>query len=278
MANMQRTLDLHYDKLVIGADLSALSYAYVHKIPIVYLRKLYPHQYCILGNFDYEIDLYKKLMFILSVSNHNPFSESISAIRLEENNRLKIITKNNLIVNLTFNYLIISDDYHISGLPVSIEATNNNNCVVDWFNIACGAIHNVDKIETKDEFCNNIIFYLSKRSIYTNKDKKDCVAVSNITTENLNSFDYSHLIVSFKVKKEMKDIGLRGKWDKTNNKFKPVKLVFTKREVHNLWKNLYKDLPENISILTDNHKDILSNLSKEDKYISFLMEKYGISI
>ena len=41
---MERTLDLTYDKLIIGADLSALCYSYVNSTPIIYLRHLKPYK------------------------------------------------------------------------------------------------------------------------------------------------------------------------------------------------------------------------------------------
>jgi len=275
---MQRTLELHYDKLVIGADLSALSFAYINKIPILYIRKLIPHEYCILENTEKRIDLYGKLFFLLSIANYNPFADLLQTIRIEDHKTLKLITKNNLIIKVTFNSLIISDDYEVSGLPPVKETTTKDSCVVDWFNIACGAVHDIDQISTNDDLARTIKFYISKRCLYKNKTKKDCLTISKINSDLVDSFDYSPLIVSFKTKKEMKEKGLRGKWDKTNNKFKPIKLVSTKREVHHLWKNLYDGLPENISILIDDYEKILNEQQVTNEHVDFLKKQYAINI
>ena len=35
---MQRTLDLSYDEIIIGADLSALCYSYINNVPLIYLK------------------------------------------------------------------------------------------------------------------------------------------------------------------------------------------------------------------------------------------------
>jgi hypothetical protein len=274
MANMQRTLDLHYDKLVIGADLSALSYAYTNKIPIIYLRKVEPFKYNINNNFEKEIKLYQDLLFALSISKYLPFGNLLESIRLEGDKSLKLVTNNLLVANVSFEELIISDDYKISGLYHTDKKTSNLNYVLDWFEANRGCSHDLDFINGQDEFVKKIFFYVTNRIRY-NKTKRDCVSISIIEDENLDLFEYSQTSVGFKTAKMMKDAGIRGKWDKTNNKFKSIKLTSQKRQIFPIGKNLYENT-QNIKFLYDHHETILKLDKKEDSYLNLIEEKYGI--
>jgi hypothetical protein len=272
---MQRTLDLHYDKLIIGADLSALSFAYINKIPIIYLRKLYPYKYNINYDYEKELKLYQDLLFILSITKYVPFGELVESIRIEDDNKLKVITKGVFSINVTFNKLIISDDYKISGLPPPTSKTNTKNYVLDWFEANRGCVHALEDITSNDEFVKKTFFYISDRMMFNNI-KKDCVSTSIIDDKDLDFFEFSQTSAGFKTAKMMKDAGIRGKWDKTNDKFKSIKLTSIKREVYPLGKNIYEETPATISFLYQNHEDILKQDKKQDKTINLIEEKYGI--
>jgi hypothetical protein len=272
---MQRTLDLHYDKLIIGADLSALCFSYIHKIPLIYLRKDQPYKYNLSNDYEEQKKVYEDLLFLLSITNYVPFSNLVKAIRIQDNNNLKIISKNNLVCNISFNKLYISDDYEITGLPTVISKTTKQNCVIDWFDAVRGCTHDLEIIKNDNDYVKFIHFYITSRILF-NKSKRDCLSVSVIDDENLNLFEYSQTSIGFETVRLMKNAGIKGKWDKTNNKHKSLKLVSRKREIHPLGKNIYQDLPSNISMLYSSYEEILKQPRTQDEYLEMVAEKYGI--
>ena len=273
----QRTLELEYDKLVIGSDLSALSYCYVNKCPAIFLRNCRPYKYNEKENWTEEMSLWDDLAFVLSITKYLPFGDMIESLRLENENLLKAVTKNGLVASIKFNNLVISDDYGLEGLPPSVGKTNTNNWVIDWFDVNIGSIHPHDFIvDDNEQFVKKIYFYISKRT-FKNSTKKDLVSVSKIKDEHLSTFDYSETMARFKVLKMMNNVGIKGNWDKTNQRYVKPRIYCTKRDVYALGKNVYNNLPNNISILYDEYQKILSEKQIDDKYFEFIKKQYAIT-
>ena len=167
----------------------------------------------------------------------------------------------------------------VEGLPPSISKTNNENWVIDWFDVNVGSIHPLQFIvdnDPEEQFVKKIYFYISKR-MYKNLTKKDLVSVSKISDSDLFSFDYSETMVRFKTVKMMQAAGIKGKWDKTSKYFIKPKLYSTRRDVYSLGKNIYEEMPKNINILYDSYEKILSMPHKEDEYFNFIKKQYGIT-
>lgn len=272
----QRTLDLEYDKLVIGSDLSAFSYCYINKCPAIFLRNCRPYQYNEKQNWTEEMSLWDDLAFSLSITKYLPFSDMIIALRLENENLLKAVTKNGLVLSIKFSNLIITDDYMLEGLPPSIGKTNTDNWVIDWFDVNIGSIHPHDFIiDDNEQFVKKIYFYISKRT-FKNSTKKDLVSVSKIKEEDLNTFDYSETMARFKILKMMDSAGIKGNWDKTNQRYVKPRIYSTKRDIYPLGKNIYNNLPDNIAILYDEYEKILSEKQLDDEYFEFIKKQYAI--
>ncbi len=230
---MQRTLDLHYDKLIIGADLSALSFAIENNCSILFIDLKRPHQ------FNDKLEQYNNLLFKLASKDLIPFSNLVHSIRLEDNN-LKVVTKNNLVATVTYNNLIISDDYKIEGLPIIIGKTNTSNLVIDYIDIISGNNNDIKDINTEE---GKLIFYIS------NTNGLDLVYISYIDDKDLESFEYSEAASRLKCLKIMKENGFKGRYDKTNDHYKPVLIRSQNRTIYPLGKNIYTDLPQNVEIL-----------------------------
>ena len=81
---IQRTLELHYDQLVIGSDLSALSYCYINKCPAVYLTVDKPEKYGPSANWEEDMALWCDLAYLLSSDKYVPFSDKIVSLRIEK--------------------------------------------------------------------------------------------------------------------------------------------------------------------------------------------------
>jgi hypothetical protein len=271
---IQRTLELQYDQLVIGSDLSALSYCYINKCPAIFLSVDKPYEYNEKANWQEDIALWNDMAYLLSNSKYIPFSDKITSIRLENENQLKVITKYNLVTTINFDKLIISNDKNIEGLPLPTSKTNNDNWVIDWFNINIGAKHDLDFIEDKDNYLvNKVYFYQSRRKPYIT-DNKDLVSVSKISDDNLYKDEYNQNICRLKTIKMMQQAGIKGNWDKANNMFVKPRLTSTRRDIYPLGKNIYTNLPTNISILYNDHNDILLDAQYDQKWANLVESRY----
>ena len=266
---MERTLDVVYDQLIVGYDLSALCYSYVHKIPLI----LYKTKDKILDKFQNETT-YSKLLYTLSISGLIPYGINLYSARLEDKN-LKLTTKNNLLINISFEKIYIFNDENLEGLPLSTGNSSEENIVIDWFDVNSGGTHSFQELKTEDRFVNNIKFYISKR-FRADFTKKDCYSISYITNEELKLFEYSQTYSGFKVRKIMKENGIKGRYDKTNKKYKTVKLTSNRRDVFPLGKNIYES-NDSLVFIYDDWKDILKQNKKYDEHFNLLEEKFGIT-
>lgn len=274
----QRTLDLYHDQIVIGSDLSALSYAYMNKCTLIFKHLLKPYKYNKEDNWNEQKALWDKLAFLLSQASYIPFNNNIDSIRIEDKNLLKVFTKNNLVVNMHFNNLIISDDTDVMGLPPVYKKTNNNYWVIDYFSVPCGCNHDLEYISGNDNFVKKIYFYQSKRTL--KKDTKDLVAVSIIDGKDVYYFDHSQSIVRLKVIKMMKEAGIKGRpngYYKGRRAHRPIHIESINRFVYPLGKNTYKELPNNINILYDDYREILNKEEIKSEKIEKIKKLYGIN-
>ena len=107
-----------------------------------------------------------------------------------------------------FNKLVIFDDEKVSGLPRIKKETKGKNRVLDWVNVRSGCSHSVLHLHSDEDFVKEIIFYPTDRS--DNRNLKDLVAISYLTDEEVNDFNFSDTMVKFKVTEMMKEAGIRG--------------------------------------------------------------------
>jgi hypothetical protein len=261
---MQRTLELSFDRLVIGSDLSAFAFCFVNCCPAIYLRLSAPYKHDRYGTYVSDKRLWDDLAYGLTVGNLLPFADKIVSLRIEENNILKAVTKFGVVVTIKYNHLIISDDYNIEGLPPPIRKTDDKNWVIDWFYVRHGVYHNLNEIiDFDNDFVKRIVFHKSERFYHNNK-RKDCLTVSCISDAELANGEGDQNLARLKAIKMMKANGLKGVWDKTNRCFLSPKLTSVKREIHPLGKNIYSDLPPNITMLYDSADIILKNERKSE--------------
>lgn len=254
---MTRTLDLHFDELVIGADLSALIFAYNKKIPFIFLRHLKPYYYAEEDGFENQINLWKHLLFIMSIGGYCPFTNMIQSIRLEEDSTLKIVTKTNFLSTIKYNKLYISDDYKLEGLPNKISKTDNDNLVMDFMAISQRNTHysEVSSIINNDRMLSEI--RLTKKYVL---DRKHTLVIckSTISDEELQQDEFSHSFIRMRF--------LRYFYPK----IKEVKHI--KREIWPKGKFLY-EFPDNINILAKRPEELFGLDVKYDKNISLLESK-----
>ena len=280
-----------HDKVVIGTSLNAVIYSFLNDLPLLFNDIKKPSQVEYLNKTDVPIigelpsreirtldevrpvgpsklEVWNRLCFLMSLAGKIPFADKISSIRInEEEKELKVITNNSRSIIIHCHQVIIFDDKNIAGLPIPIRVTNDEDKrrVLDWISVRSGMIHPCDRIETTSSFVNCIHFYPSDR-IDGNHDRKDLVAVSYLTKEQLNNIEYSDLFVRYKVLDLMKKAGIRGRRNgrDVNNpgkyKYYAIKLEMNKREVDLEQKNLYNDT-KFIKFMYHTDEDLLKNAS-----------------
>ena len=100
--------------------------------------------------------------------------------------------------------------------------------------------HDLKEMSTEEDFVNKVYFYRSLRN-GTASAHKDIVAVSYLTDKQLNSQSCSDTMARMKIKKMMKDAGLRGPKnglnpnypDRSDQKYKyrPLGIEYGNRQV-----------------------------------------------
>jgi hypothetical protein len=291
------------DNIVIGSGLNAVLFAYINNFTLINNEFRIPFRFDFFGSTadisnlsiprhkivlqgkEEKIslgvskrDAYKHLLFVMSLSGLNPLSDRIISIRLEDKNTLKAITDKTKI-NFKYKKLHIFDDKNIHGLPDKLEDLNKNLYkIMDWIDVKSCTTHPYEYFETSDDFVNEVFLYPSERIDGNHKNRKDVVAVSYLTEEQLQDYEYSDTYAKFKVLNIMKDAGIRGArngrdmLDKTKYKYYALKIECARREVMSLQKTLYEDT-ENIEFVHDSEDDIISKFLVDDKNYSYKINK-----
>tara|TARA_R100000655_G_scaffold54032_1_gene92028 strand:+ start:1173 stop:2054 length:882 start_codon:yes stop_codon:yes gene_type:complete len=224
-------MNLNYEKIVIGGSLEAFTYAFKNNLPVLYTNASPPFLFDYLqpdadlsllnitspsvlksasGTLTFgppKLQVWQKLMFLLSMSGKILFGDMIKSVRLEED-QLLINCGNSRKKIINFDQLIIFDDKGLSGLPLIKKRTKYKNIVYDWVNIVSGGSHEYDILNYSDDFINTVHFYPSDRN--DNTKLKDLVSVSYLTDEQLEDFSYSDTYAKFKLLDLFKELGIRG--------------------------------------------------------------------
>ena len=297
---------LKYDKIVLGATLSSVLFAFYNEIPLIFVEpaKISPFDF-----FEPDIDLsllkmdpiyslqtpndqhlifgppkqkvYEKILTLLSLSGLVPFSHLTKSINVEKDN-LKILAQGNKIYNIAYKQIFVFDDRGINGLPHVFEQEQERiTQVLDWFEVNLGSTHDIDYIETEDPFVKKIFFYTSQRD-YTQSDKKDLVAVSYLTKEEATqNYLYSDTYARFRIIGYMKEAGIRGTKNGKNPNYperssEPFKWLsprvsFLDREILPLPMQRYKNTKK-IKFSYDTPERIINtNQIKINSYVSKLL-------
>jgi hypothetical protein len=109
-----------------------------------------------------------------------------------------------------YDKIYVFDDLNLYGIPNNLSLKEDPILEIrDWFDVKSGMKHAHSLLTTDSEFVNKIIFYQSDR-IDGNHDLKDAVAISYLTKEQLNDFEFSDINARFKTKHVMKQSGIKG--------------------------------------------------------------------
>ena len=252
-------LDRHlynHPKMVVGGCLSTLLYAYYNNIPVLFITPKPPFIFddVVIRSPEHfgfqtkakvpQIYLWEKLMFFLSLKGLIFGSDLLRSIRIEEENTLKITTEFSRLAKVNFENLFVFDAEQITGLENPPEIASKHHVVIDWFNVRQGSKHDKTHLLYEDRFINEVWFFRSKRSSY--QDRKDCVARSFLTQNQIASDNYTETIARIKLRRLLKEV--------IDVKF--IELEHAGREVYYSYKPKKSEQP-NITYLFDSPQKII---------------------
>ena len=157
------------------------------------------------------------LLTIMNITSLLLHYGNIETLRIEDKT---IITKGNGRVQLDCDFEFFE------------EKETGSFEVFDEFYWRSGLSHNVDVINSRENFCKQIIFHESEREGVVNS--RDFTVFSKMTIEELLNADYGNGIVRIKVQRKFKDNGLKGIYAFTRGDkvyHKAIKFEFANRVI-----------------------------------------------
>jgi len=234
--------DFHFSKVVVGGNLSSFLYSYTYGLPLVINELAPPHRFEEIDERS-QLELWKKLYFLLSLSGLNLTGDKTQQVRIKENNQLSVTLSGANLLKINFDELVLFNNENINGLPPPVKETKKF-LVLDWMIARSCMEHTFVHFHTKDKFVKDIYFYPTERLSGLHPNKKDLVVISYLTKKQLQDFDYSDTYARFKTTKIMKENGITGRKNGFSNGKQvhyALKLEVNHREVRKLQMDLYDD-------------------------------------
>jgi hypothetical protein len=225
-----------YQRVLIGGGLNAITSAYKTSSYFINNSDNFIFPFDPINNvsdlgldFRSPADAWDCISYCLNEQGLNPLGKSVFTINVDaENSILEVITKDFNKISIRYENLEVHDLENIYGLPeVQVELLGYR--VFDWFDVKSGAKHQYDLLQSEEQFCKKIYFYLSPR-IMGNKKYKDLVVESFMGENQLRSADYSSTIARFKTTEIMKRAGILGTGH-GQGKFRPIRLEYNRRNI-----------------------------------------------
>ena len=243
-----------HERVVVGATLDAAIYAYENKIPLFFLKQKPPHRFEQTSCGASKLLLFKRLIFLLSLNGLVPVCSGVTFMKIEEN-ELQISTVNAGSVRVAFDKAIVFDESGLSGLAAPLPH-HDEYMVIDWFNVKSGACHDCESIRSESQFVNEVKFYYSDR-IDGLHDKKDLVAFSYLSEDEVDMLEHSETFVRLKVLDMMREAGIRGAKNGIDpytgpQKRRSLRIESASRDKINLTRPIYHDTP---SIIFERQKN-----------------------
>ncbi len=225
-----RNHEYEVNELVVGANLSALLYAYNAQIPVLFSSPSPPHLFERFAEgtdtstfgipkeskvFKYpekettegnpKLELWNKMIFDLGICGLVPLSSGVESMRIGEDQTLRVFTKTRSFT-YRYNTLRVFELDQISGLNT---VRSEKNKVLDWINIRAALNSDLDRLTGEGDFLSELYFYTSQRN-GAQSTVKDCIAVSYLTDKELQEVEFSDTYVRFGVRAMMEKAGIKG--------------------------------------------------------------------
>ena len=292
---------MKFENVVVGNTLSALMYSYIHNFPVVFTKAEMPRRFDYLthGIFPLLIPehnhslktfnervvvgpskqlLWDRLYFSLSLNGLVPVSNLCRNIRFDGE---KAICSNEYskICEIKFDTCHYFGDHNAKGFIREKKLDDDSYICYDYIAFNSGGKHDIDFINTSDNFVSKIWFYGSDR-IDGNTPIRDACAVSKLTGKQLLDFDYSETMARFKVLKIMKDNGMRGRQSGYTKKGTPRHYDFRTTSIRRETSRIRGKITAtstNIQIKTNSEESMFGLLQNADNPCSTILEALHVS-
>jgi hypothetical protein len=226
------------NKIVIGSTIEAAYYSLINECYFVPNRQFPPMFY------RENTQTWAKLNIILGLLSKLLSFEDTETVRVVDNQlRISAASK---VYKYDFEECFVFDPTGVSLENQIRDARPKTFIVLDDFELSTlGDYHfEIEPITGGENFARELHFYSSDR-VDGSKYITDCVAESELTLEQINSFDYSDTMVKFVVERHLTSSGIRGTFMKYYKSGKPK---YRKPKVHHVQRfsyerdnNLYDD-------------------------------------
>ena len=283
-----------YDKIVLGATLEGLMYAYLHGLPVFYCVSKMPTEFETLEVNDLKWDfinhdnntrtiktpekeiivgsskqiVWSKLAFMLSATGLMPITNP-QAVRIDDD-LVKITTEYNRVIRIEAKEILLFDDEGIEGVGIP-HKRNSGRTVYDWVRFrALDRSVDFDLIETEYDYVNKLWILQSNDGLF----KYDGCLVSytanypevqNELTDYILRFTLKSIFKKYNIKGRMN--GIDNRFGKGTQKYLNVKYDFLHRQVIKTKPHLYND-HDNIKCMT--HLTSTDILTEKD-HTNYLM-------
>jgi hypothetical protein len=155
--------------------------------------------------------VWERLMFLLSMRGSVPLSNLCRNIRAFDN-KITCYNEYSKIAEIRFENCYYFGDDNVQGLHTQKRLDNCDYICYDWIAFNKGGKHDIDYIETGDDFVKRVWFYSSDR-IDGNTLVKDACVLSILTADQIHDFNYSETMAKFKLNSEMESRGMKGQFN-----------------------------------------------------------------
>ena len=259
-----------YDEIVVGNSLAALFYCYKNLCPLLFKKGAEPLAFDFFDkDFPFEnlyftnelrelktpkgnilagrkkLEIYNKLLFLLSAAGLMPYSDKIKKVRVEDKQLRVSLSRGNSSL-IEFKKLRIFTSDFLEGLPL-VKIEKQKLKVLDTLKIISQE-HDFDLIKTNDDFVKEIYFVNSEKR----RDVKHIMVVSFLDKEEVENFDFSIIPLKYKLKNVLEQSGIKKRNSKNH-----LELDFIERKIYNEDRKVYKSKGAIIDTRTE--EDVCQN-------------------
>ncbi len=246
------------EKIVIGSNIESAYYALINNCFFVPTRQCPPMFY------KENIKTWPKFNFMLGLLSKLISFEETETIRIVDN-QLKISAQGTT-YKYNFDKCYVFDPTGVQLENEIIETNPDTFIVLDDFELSTLGSHrsSIEPLAREGCLARQVHFYSSDRvdgSTYIT----DCVSESELTQNELNSFDYSDTMVRFIIERYLTSAGVYGTfmthYKNGKPKYRKPKVKHVNRFVHPKDNNIYKNT-DLVEILNFSMKEIIEESTK----------------
>ena len=235
-------------KIVLGSTVESAYYALVNDCVFVDTR-LCPALFYkktpvrILGH-DRESIVWKKINTLLGLMSRRIHISNLDRVKIQED-RMRVV-QGTSVFDYTFSKAVVFDATRLSIENEICVPNQKSYLVIDDFELSSlgPKRYELEELSQDTDFARELHFYSSNR-VDGAKYITDCLLISELTQEQMNSFDYSDSIGKIFVERYLESIGVHGSFMNYNlngtKKYRKPKVLHTARFVYEKDNNKYKD-------------------------------------